>query len=174
MELTISIDLKIYSIEAIERAAYTFTDNAYVEIRSKTDKNAEVSLSPKEGAAFSGVALRKEFMNELLHSELRCRISNTNQKIREYIVTQALLSAQPDEAVSDENVSAAEDAQAGTQDSVLLESELEAEIDKLLAEAEKSDYAKDPLSIAVPWEEKFGKKTVAVAAKKGGAKAKKR
>jgi His-Xaa-Ser system protein HxsD len=174
MELNISIDLKIYSIEAIERAAYTFTDNAYIEIKSKTDTRAEVLVSPKEGAVLTGEKLRREFLNELLHSELRCRVSANNQKIREYIVTQALLSAQPDDAVSDDAVSQAEETQAKKQDSALLESELEAEIDKLLAEAEKSDYSKDPLAIAVPWEEKYGKKTAAAGAKKGGAKAKKR
>ncbi|MCX5784015.1 MAG: His-Xaa-Ser system protein HxsD [Elusimicrobia bacterium] len=143
-QISIIVDGKIYPLEAVKAAAYTFSDRAYAQIKSKPGKRFEVTLSPKELAKIKN--LSGEFLNELLHHAIRLKITASNQKLREYIITQALCSAQPSQDIP-KPVKAQ-----------ILDKKLEKEIEKLLAETENMDYKKDPLGIAVPWEEKYGKK----------------
>ncbi|MBI3564070.1 MAG: hypothetical protein HY079_02605, partial [Elusimicrobia bacterium] len=105
--------------------------------------------------------------NELVHQALRLRVSESNRKIREFVVTKALVSAQPAAATA---AAAAEAAAAcvecaaeaapapGAPEPARIDEALEKEIDRLLAEIEGGDGAGDPLGVAVPWEEKFGAK----------------
>jgi len=157
--IKITVDTSIYHKDAAAAAAYTLTDRMYVGLMGGKGALLHVELSPKEGVALSPAQVKGEFMNELLHQTLRRKISEANHRIREYIVTQALLSAQTREDIPAEAVEAARE-----KGNKALDKELEQEIDRLLAEAEKSDFTKDPLGIAVPWEEKYGK------AGKGGGK----
>ncbi len=150
--IKIAVDTSIYHKDAAAAAAYTLIDRMYVELKGGKGSFINVELSPKEGVALSPARIKGEFMNELLHQTLRRKISETHHRIREYIVTQALLSAQTREDIPAEEVDAARE-----KGNKALDKELEKEIDRLLAEAEKSDFKKDPLGIAVPWEEKYGK-----------------
>lgn len=159
--IKISVDTALYHKDAAAAAAYTLTDRMYVELKSGKGALLQIELSPKDGVKLSSAQTKGEFMNELLHQSLRRKISEAHQRIREYIVTQALLSAQPEEELSPKAVEVAK-----KKGSKALDKELEKEIDRLLAEAEKSDFKKDPLGIAVPWEEKYGKTGV----KSGGKK----
>jgi hypothetical protein len=76
--------------------------------------------------------LADRFRNELLHATLRLQISKNNKKIREYIVGTALGSSLP---VSDLFTLGKDQSKDGLVDPL-----------------------DDPLKIALPWEEKYGKK----------------
>lgn len=152
--ITIDVPTSIYPLEAVQAAAYVFTGRAYVRIEDSGERTVRVRLTVKGSSGRDDAEkLDGEFRNELLHHTLRHRVSAANQKIREYVVTRALLSSQPAEERRN-----AVDAQAGPQaetapdpkaDEALLK-----EIQKLLAEVDQNPEKEDPLDISVPWEEK--------------------
>jgi len=120
-QIIIKVNPKIYPLEAIYGAAYVFLDRAYLFLDGNPEKEVIVTLKGKEKMTERKLKnLAGEFYNELLNCALRQKISQNNQKIREYIVSQALLSA--------------------------------------IEEEKEEEWQKDPLGIAVPWEEKYGKK----------------
>ena len=122
------LDNKVYNLEAVLSACYSFIDRAYMFLDTDSKKaKTLVSLKGKKKISPKKLnQLKDEFLNELLYCSLRYTVSKNNKKIREYIVGRALYSALPE---SD-----------------------------LISESEKSDYIEDPLGIAIPWEEKYGKK----------------
>ncbi len=128
------IDRKIYPIELIFGACFIFIDRCYVYIdRDGADKikvtlKGKTPLSKEELDALSG-----EFHNELLNQALRKKIGQANKRIREYIVSRALFSAEPVDEVEPE-------FDEGPEDGLGLE----------------EDFLDDPLQIAVPWDEKYG------------------
>lgn len=149
-----TVDVALYPLEAIYAACYMFTDRAYIRLDLPSEGKVAVVLEAKAGVPEKKLSnLRGEFHNELLHHALRLKISSSNQKIREYIVTQALLSAQPTVDV-DQAKKAAEQAP-------VLDEKLEKEIEDLLAQVDKESDGKDPLNIAVPWDEGSNRKAVA-------------
>lgn len=168
-ELKLKVDAGVYPLEAVQAAAYTLTPRAYVRIARNGGQEISVVLKPKADGADLDV-LSGDFHNELLHEALRLKVSQANQKIREYIVTKALVSAQvtgeppaaaPAGAASEEacpecEAEAKAQAQAQSQ-AAPVDAELEKEIEKLLAQIEKSGPGgDDPLGVAVPWEKKYG------------------
>ncbi|MCX6744511.1 MAG: His-Xaa-Ser system protein HxsD [Candidatus Parcubacteria bacterium] len=121
-EIKFTINTKIYSVAAIYQAAYFFLDKVYVFLDGDPKKEIKVIMKSKEDAG----GLEKiagEFYNELLNQLLREKVSLTNAKIREYIVSQALYNAVPNE------------------------------VDELLKEVEEEDWQEDPLGISKPWED---------------------
>ncbi len=131
-KIFISVDSKIYPLEAVHAAAYTFTDRAYVKISVKSSRMIKVTLAGKGKGGLNPAGLEGEFMNELLHHALRLKIAASNRKIREYIITRALLSAQPGLRQSGAGGEAAFE-RPGEPDE-----RLEAEIEELLKEVEKN------------------------------------
>jgi len=91
----IALNLSIYPLEAIKRASYAFTDIAFIEVKAMSQNNVQVIFTNKENVKISQTALKGKFLNELLHHCIRLNIAENNQKIREYIVTQALSSSTP-------------------------------------------------------------------------------
>ncbi len=169
---TLTLDSGLYPVEAIQAAAYALSDRAHARLGRKKGSGITVSLKAKDGAA-AGEALQDQFYDELLHQALRLKVSEANHKIREYVITKALVSAQspsqpPPVLPRDEAKAAAPCAEcvpaaggvgtggeAGSGGAAPVDPELEKEIAALLAEIEKSDSADaDPLGVAVPWEEK--------------------
>lgn len=93
-QIIIKVNPKIYPLESIYGAAYVFLDSAYLFLDGNPEKEVIVSLKGKEKLTKQKLeSLAGEFYNELLNWTLRQKISQNNQKIREYIVSQALLSA---------------------------------------------------------------------------------
>ncbi len=116
--MKITLNLKVYPLEAIYQACYVFLDRAYIFLDSLSSKKVLVSLKGKEKLSQKQLeSLKGEFLNELLNCSLRLEIAKRNRKIREAIIGQALMSATKEEA----------------------------------------SFQEDPLGIAVPWEEKYGK-----------------
>lgn len=125
---------KIYPLEAIYSTAYVFLDKCYVYLDGNPTKEIIASLKGKEKLSKKQLAdLSGEFHNELLNYLLRVEIAKRNKKIRDFIVGSALVSAIPAD--------------------LLVQSTGEKKEAKDI-----DDYQKDPLGIAIPWEEKYGKK----------------
>lgn len=134
-KIVVSINPKLYPLEVIWGAAYVFLDRAYIYLDG--DPKSEIFISIKGKKKFTKESLRKmggEFLNELLNYSLRYSISKNNKKIREYILGASLFGASGKEAIPSEIPEEKEE------------------------EGKGEDWGKDPLSIAIPWEEKYGKK----------------
>jgi His-Xaa-Ser system protein HxsD len=130
--VAIRLDRKIYPIEVVYGACYNFIDRCYVYLDGDGDKGIVVRLKGKASMSDEQLAaLEGELTNELLSQALRKKISQQNQRLREYIVSRALFAAQSgEEEIFDEEMG----------------EDLELE----------EDFLDDPLQIAVPWDEKYG------------------
>lgn len=148
-DIVISVQTPLYGLEAVYLACYSMLDRAYIRLEGSPKGSIRVRMKSKEGGSLERMA--GEFENELLHQALRIKVASANQKIREHIVARALAGAQG--AVEE----TADPGPDGKKEDPVLDEDLEAEIDKLLAEVEK-EGGEDPLNIAAPWEEKKGKR----------------
>ncbi len=137
--LKLTINARIYPLEAVMAASYTFLDRAYVLLdKDKTD--LVVQLWPKEGQAAR--ATEGDFYNELLNEALRLKISKQNQQVREMVINRALFAAT--------NTNVEEEVLDRALDSLDNLDDLNLDLD-----SDNLDFLDDPLGIAVPWEEKF-------------------
>lgn len=85
----LELDLGIYSLEAVLRACYKFTDRAYLFLaRSDRQDHLRVFMQAKE-AEPTVRDLMGEFGNELLDQRLRRAIAEEVGTVRELIVAQA-------------------------------------------------------------------------------------
>lgn len=132
--MQIYLDEKIYPKESILNTCYFFLDRAYIFLKNEGKERIVAELNPKKQLKNSlkeEERLKKDFLNELIHQALRYEVSRNNKKLREMIVGRALTSV------------AAEPTP----------------LDSFAQKSHSRDsYLKDPLGIAIPWEEKFGKK----------------
>ncbi len=129
--VVVPVDSTLYPLDAIYGAAYVFLDRAYVYLKKDGEKKVNVSLFSKVPATRESLlALGGEFVNELLSQAIRSTLDESSKRIREYIVVKSHY-AQP----------------TGTTN-----------LEKLLDQTLKEVLEDDPLDIAVPWEEKYGKK----------------
>ena len=132
--ITFAINTRIYSLAAVYQAAYLFLDRVYVFLDGDPEIEVKVVMKLKpasvtasayaEASADRSADLEKiagEFYNELLNQLLRDKLSESNARIREYIVSAALFNAVPNE------------------------------VDKILKEVEAEDWQEDPLGIAKTW-----------------------
>lgn len=85
-ERTLEFDPAAYHPDALAAAAHLFAGRAEVWLGED-----EVTLRVSDPAALD--ALAAEFLAEVNVQELRRRIAAANRTLREYIITQALLSA---------------------------------------------------------------------------------
>jgi len=93
-KIKIELNPKIYPLEAVLGAAYFFLDKNYVYLDGNLNRKIIVQIKPKDKAKKNTLEdLGNDFLNKLLHYNLRYQISKNNRKIREYIVGTALLSA---------------------------------------------------------------------------------
>jgi len=125
----ITVDLKIYPLEAIYGASYVFIDRAYLFLEPAGKNKVAITFRPKEDAGAKELEnITGEFFNELLNYAFRLNLSKENKKIRQHIIEQALFAASEPaaEKFSDSGLGYGEDD--------------------------------DPLGIAIPWEEKYGQK----------------
>jgi His-Xaa-Ser system protein HxsD len=129
-KVLVSINPKIYPLDVIYSASYVFLDKNYVLLDGDTNKKITVELKPKK--KYNLEKLGREFNNELLkYADYKKRSEQTKQ-VREMIIQRALLTNDP---------SLVED--------ISKEEELNLDDEEL----------EDPEGIAIPWEEKYGKKS---------------
>ena len=96
--LCINIKKSVYSLKAIFRASYIYTDHYYIGIDEEEDCYLVFLTSKTEGITDKQVV--GGFQNELLHQGIRSVVEAETKQIRELIVTRALYSAFIPEEVS--------------------------------------------------------------------------
>jgi His-Xaa-Ser system protein HxsD len=86
--LAFSVDLRLFTSEAVLRAAYKFTDRCHIFLQSgASDHILMAMMRPKQGVATD--PLVGEFANELLDQRLRERLEQQFGNLRTLIVAQA-------------------------------------------------------------------------------------
>jgi len=96
----VSVNPKIYPLEVVYSAAYTFIDRAYVIIDGDVSEEILVELRPKSGADLE--LLGREFNNELVNYAASAVQSLRNQEVRDAIVRRAFLTnSGPSEPLND-------------------------------------------------------------------------
>lgn len=134
-KMFISVNPKIYPLDVIYSAAYVLMDRAYFFIDGDPEEEILVEVrakTPKESLETLG----RDFNNELLNYAVYKVQSEKNKGIKESIVRRALYTATEQEPGEEPFT------------------EEDVETEKALGE---ESYLDDPLGIAVPWEEKYGK-----------------
>lgn len=141
-KIIVKINPKIYPLDVVYSAAYVFLDKAYVLIDGDPKKEIIVELKPKDGKSID--KLGDEFNNELLNYANYKKFSEKNKDIRTMIVQRAIVTNDP-EIITEKSD----------------DDDLDEETKKLLKELEQEDddFLDDPQGIAIPWEEKYGKKS---------------
>ena len=145
----LKINPKVYPIETVYSAAYVFLDKAYVILDGDPKKEIIVKLRLKEKGDLK--KLGNEFFNELINYADYQKRSKDTKQLREMIMQRAII----------------------TNDPSVVEQEDDKEFEKLLKELDEDDETfDDPEGIAIPWEEKYGKKAKKTKGKKKNAKPK--
>lgn len=80
-------DKSLYPKAALIKAAFSFTDRAYLHL-DQTNKNWVVLIKQKESCAIK----YEEFENEMLAQSARCLINQQTKNVRQLILGRALAS----------------------------------------------------------------------------------
>ena len=142
----IKVSRQAYEREAVLSAAYNIIDGCYLLIDHDGAEYFSVQLWRKNDAAMGAAELESLFLDELLNESLRLRISAENLKIREMIINKALYSASGSAVIP----APVQGQQEGEGDLDLSDFDLD---------EDDLDFLDDPLGIAVPWEEKYGRQS---------------
>jgi His-Xaa-Ser system protein HxsD len=133
-QITVRVNPKLYPLEAVYSAAYVFMDKAYIVLDGDPQKEILVKIKLKPGC--SAEDIKGEFNNELLnYADYLARASNTKE-IREMFLERAIITNDP------------RMAEPEAPDEGLFEN----------VDDGDEDFLDDPDGIAIPWEEKYGKK----------------
>lgn len=79
---------ELYSKEALLKAAYSFTDMAYLHLDAD-ERNYYVRIEAKEG---SPIVTEQEFQNRLLSEMVRLCVSERTKNVRELVLARAFSS----------------------------------------------------------------------------------
>lgn len=91
----IKLEKELYSKSTVLKSCYKFTDSAYIFIKSDKDNGTDLyKIYFKLKHNTEEQDIKEKFINELLDQELREIVLNETHKIRDTIVTRALLSGQ--------------------------------------------------------------------------------
>ena len=88
-EKMLKFNKELYSKTALIKAAYNFTDKAYVHLDAD-DQNYYVSISAK---ADGDLVSEEEFMNEILAQSVRHEVYIQTKNIRELMLARAMASS---------------------------------------------------------------------------------
>jgi len=144
---TVLVHKTLYPADVLFGTAFGFLDRAYLHLDVQDADRIRVEIEARPGTRFSLDELVGEFKNELVNQSLRHKLAKQTEKVRTMIVGRAIGEAIPVEGAPTQPAAAP------------ALPDLPPEVAKLLAEEEDSlDFLDDPLGIAVPWEEKYGKK----------------
>ena len=142
-----TVNRRIYGVDALLGTAYAFLDRCYILLDVADKDHYKVTMWAKPYVIQSLDELAGEFMNELVNEALRYKIAKQTERTREMVLARAIGHSIPAEPQPQESEAPLED--------------LPPEVARILEEEDDSlDFLEDPLGIAVPWEEKFGKKKV--------------
>lgn len=97
--MRIQYSKEFYSKEALLKAAYHFTDRAYIYLGVE-DNSFFIDFSAKDGIVFDIDKLENEFKNELLAQVIHQTVSKETTALRELLVARALSSTMVDDSAS--------------------------------------------------------------------------
>jgi His-Xaa-Ser system protein HxsD len=86
----IRVDLRLFSIEAIKKACYKFSDRYFNDLHLSSESHAVIEFrvpATKSEEAFA--AMKSEFMQEVIDQDLRERIAEETKVTRNLILTNA-------------------------------------------------------------------------------------
>jgi His-Xaa-Ser system protein HxsD len=147
--ISFAVNTKIYSLECVLNAVYSYLDRVYIFIDGNPDDKLKVILRGKDGLTPAELTnVFGDFNNELVNQLFRLKLAKKNKKIREYIIGKALFGT---------NSSSFTVSQPVNSDDLKKEEE---ELDKMLDEELKSleeeearcKTESDPLGILNSWE----------------------
>ncbi|MFH1724376.1 MAG: hypothetical protein ABII00_07120 [Elusimicrobiota bacterium] len=163
---TLTLDAAVYHPDSVLRAAHVMAGKLRIRIGPMKSGVSHVVLEAVEASgAVALSALADDFLDEAAAQELRRRVAADNRTVREYIITLALLSASGERPLAAEKPPATERAA-----SPRLSQEEEAEIDRLIEEAEREIKQRAPRLSGRKAARKPREKTDAVKASKPGPK----
>ncbi|MCI6430181.1 MAG: His-Xaa-Ser system protein HxsD [Lachnospiraceae bacterium] len=102
---------ELYSKTALIKAAYNFTDRAYVHLDADA-QNYYVFLSAKEDSA---LVSEEEFLNEILAQSVRHEVYRQTKNIRELMLARAMASS----VILEEEFEDYEDSEKFAEDEIL-------------------------------------------------------
>jgi His-Xaa-Ser system protein HxsD len=136
MSVDVVVDPSVYPVDAVMASAYVYIERCFVFLDKLEGGRLKVTLTAKQGTSDAELAeIAGAFQNELLAQALRQHVAARHERVRETLVARALFGAAP----------------------VLPASAEPPGLDPRFLPASDDDYLEDPLGIAVPWEEKYGK-----------------
>ena len=145
-DVVIRVNSTVYPVEAVLAAGYNIIDHYYLLIDRDGEAHFTASIWRKNGSAAAEAEIEALFLDELVNEALRLKIAERNQKVREMIINKALYSASNQPQA---------DPQGGVDELQLDDDDLD--LSDFDLDEDDPDCLDDPLGIAVPWEEKFGK-----------------
>jgi His-Xaa-Ser system protein HxsD len=83
------VDLGVYTLSALLRVAYRFTDRCYLHLQKKSEHLVEVRFRSKNAEA-SLDKIAGDFCNELLDQSLREIVARESEPVRNLILAHAL------------------------------------------------------------------------------------
>jgi len=89
--LRITLQLTVYDLRAVFRAAYWLTEKAYVYLSRPSDDRLEVTLIAKSGDSTATDQLGWKFLDDLVDHQLRVMLHRETATVRDLIVTQAFI-----------------------------------------------------------------------------------
>ena len=146
----VRLNKDLFSKKAVIASSYMLMEKAYIMF-DEEDKYYLVLLKPKEDYSLEKLAW--EYYTKVIEEEALLAHQQETEKIREEIINQAL-----------NNYVEPEDLQMEEEAANQME-EIKEEVDKAMHSFRSGDerpleelFVEDPLGIAKPWEEKYGKK----------------
>jgi His-Xaa-Ser system protein HxsD len=140
--VVVTFDRSLYPLDAIYGASYVFVDRCFVLLDVAEGDRVQVKLRGRAPLDAEALkALAGEFANELLTETWRGQVAAQNRPIIEAVTARAMAGALGPSELGD------------------------------MEEAFEADAFDDPLGIAVPWEEKYGKPAAEAAGDPAGAPA---
>ncbi|HUW19430.1 MAG TPA: His-Xaa-Ser system protein HxsD [Sedimentisphaerales bacterium] len=88
-KVKVSLDVGLYSRDAILSTAYRFTHKCFINLLSYGVEIAHVEFSNKNDDKSDLTVLVNEFLNELIDQQLRFRINSETKDIQRAIVKEA-------------------------------------------------------------------------------------
>jgi His-Xaa-Ser system protein HxsD len=86
---TLEVDLRVFSLDTIKRAAYRFTDRFATDLRT-SEHTAFCTLIFENRLADDSIdGVMQEFRKELLDQDLRARVGEETQGVRNLILAHA-------------------------------------------------------------------------------------
>jgi len=91
--LCISVDTDLYSVDALFRVCYVFTDRCYLFLQPQTGSSVVDVRFTSKGSDCDMATLAGDFANELINQRVRRDIASETKAVRELIVAQAFAEA---------------------------------------------------------------------------------